>query len=87
MEEVIKLADNYMYTTTTADVTSPDDFIVEFLTDFHDNDKNDPSTIKINNINELIDFLEKNGMVKLFPSLLNLRAQQGTPGCTGYPKT
>ncbi|MBT2692420.1 hypothetical protein [Bacillus sp. ISL-55] len=59
MEEVIKLAENYVYTTTTADVTSPDDFIVEFLTDIHDNDKNGPSTIKIKNMNELMDFLEK----------------------------
>lgn len=59
MEEVIKLAENYVYTTTTADVTSPDDFIVEFLTGIHDNDKNDPSTIKIKNMNELMDFLEK----------------------------
>lgn len=58
MEEVIKLTENYIYTTTTADVTSPDDFIVEFLTDIHDNHKYDPSTIKINNINELMDFLE-----------------------------
>ena len=58
MEEVIKLAENYVYTTTTADVTSPDDFIVEFLTDIHDYDKNEPS-IKIKNMNELMDFLEK----------------------------
>lgn len=58
MEEVIKLAESFEYTTTTADVTSPDDFIVEFLTDIHDNEKN-PSTIKIKNIDELMDFLEK----------------------------
>lgn len=59
MEEVIKLAENFVYTTTTADVTSPDDFIVEFLTDIHDSEKNDPSAIKIKNMDELIDFLEK----------------------------
>ncbi|MBS8264161.1 hypothetical protein DYI25_06900 [Mesobacillus boroniphilus] len=59
MEEVIKLAENFVYTTTTADVTSPDDFVVEFLTDIYDNEKNDPSTIKVKNMDELIDFLEK----------------------------
>ncbi|ESU33545.1 hypothetical protein G3A_04920 [Bacillus sp. 17376] len=59
MEKVIKLDENYVYTTTTADVTSPDDFIVELLTDIHDNDKNEPTTIKIKNMNELMDFLEK----------------------------
>jgi hypothetical protein len=59
MEEVIKLAENIVYSTTTAEVTSPDDFIVEFLIDLHDNEKNDLSAIKIKNMDELIDFLEK----------------------------
>ncbi|MGV2938985.1 hypothetical protein AB5I83_05295 [Mesobacillus sp. LC4] len=58
MEEVIKQAVNWVYTTTTADVTSPDDFIVEFLTDIPDNERNDPSPIKIKNMDELLDFLE-----------------------------
>lgn len=59
MEEVIKLAENFVYTTTTADVTSPEDFIVEFLTEINDNEKNNHSAIKIKNMDELIDFLEK----------------------------
>lgn len=59
MEEVIKLAENYIFTTTTANVTSPDDFIVELLTDIPSDEKNDPSTIKIKNMDELLDFLEK----------------------------
>ena len=58
MEEVIKQAVNWVYTTTTAEVTSPDDFIVEFLTDIPDNERNDPSPIKIKNTEELLDFLE-----------------------------
>jgi hypothetical protein len=58
MEEVIKQAVNYVYTTTTADVKSPDDFIVELLTDFPENERNIPSAIKIKNMDELLDFLE-----------------------------
>lgn len=59
MEEVIKLAENYIYTTTTADVTSPDDFIVEFITEIPADEKRVPSAIKIKNLDELLDFLEK----------------------------
>jgi hypothetical protein len=58
MEEVIKQAVNYVFTTTTADVTSPDDFIVEFLTDLPENGINDPAAIKIKNMDELLDFLQ-----------------------------
>lgn len=59
MEEVIKQAESFVFTTTTADVTSPDDFIVEFLTENPDNKKNNPSATKIRNMDELLDFLEK----------------------------
>jgi hypothetical protein len=58
MEEVMKQAESFVFTTTTADVTSPDDFIVEFLTENPLNEKNDPA-IKIKNMDELLDFLEK----------------------------
>jgi hypothetical protein len=58
MGEVIKLADNLLYTTTTADVTSPDDFVVEFLTEDPETEKSVPSKIRIKNMDELIDFLE-----------------------------
>jgi hypothetical protein len=62
MGEVIELADNLLYTTTTADVTSPDDFVVEFLTEDPETEKSIPSKIRIKNMiknmDELIDFLE-----------------------------
>lgn len=58
MEEVMKQAESFVFTTTTADVTSPDDFIVEFLIENPLNEKNDPA-IKIKNMDELLDFLEK----------------------------
>ncbi|WHX38595.1 hypothetical protein QNH36_12870 [Mesobacillus sp. AQ2] len=57
MEEVMKLTDQFVYSTTTADVTTPDDFIVEFLADLHE--QSNPKTIKIKNLDELMDFIEK----------------------------
>ncbi|WP_079509082.1 hypothetical protein [Mesobacillus jeotgali] len=56
MEEVIKLTDHFVYTTSTAEVTLPDDFIVEFLADFQD--YNNPKIVKIKNLDELMDFIE-----------------------------
>lgn len=55
-EEVIKLTDRYVYSTTTADVTTSDDFIVELLADFHET--TNPKIIKIKNLDELMDFIE-----------------------------
>lgn len=56
MEEVMKLTDQFVYTTSTAEVTTPDDFIVEFLADM--TEQSDPKIIKIKNLDELLDFLE-----------------------------
>jgi hypothetical protein len=56
MEEVIKLTDHFVFTTSTAEVTLPDDFNVEFLADFHD--PIDQKIIKIKNLDELMDFIE-----------------------------
>lgn len=59
MEEVIKLTDHYVYTTSTAEVTSPDDFFVEFLTHIESHENIEPASIKIKNLDELMDFIEK----------------------------
>lgn len=59
MEEVLKSTDNFIFTTSTADVMSPDDFIVELLDELSDVSKKDHSVIKIKNLEELLDFLEK----------------------------
>jgi len=57
MEEVLMSTDHYLFTTTTAEVMPPNDFVVELITDFQDMNKKD-SVIKINNLDELLDFLE-----------------------------
>ncbi|MGA9225453.1 MAG: hypothetical protein WB217_03840 [Mesobacillus sp.] len=57
MEEVLMSTDHYIFTTTTAEVMPPNDFVVEFITDLQDMNKKD-SVIKINNLDELLDFLE-----------------------------
>ncbi|MEH7885252.1 hypothetical protein V7654_13140 [Bacillus sp. JJ1609] len=57
MEEVLMSTDHYIFTTTTAEVMPPNDFVVEFITDLQDKNKKD-SVIKINNLDELLDFLE-----------------------------
>ncbi|MCM3121659.1 MULTISPECIES: hypothetical protein [unclassified Mesobacillus] len=56
MEEVMKLTDQFVYSTSTADVTTPDDFIVEFLADLHE--QTNLKIIKIKNLDELMDFIE-----------------------------
>lgn len=61
MEELFKTTDNYIFTTSTAEVMSPDDFIVEFISDLPDMNNKENSVIKINNFDELMDFLEKMG--------------------------
>ncbi|MEH7442113.1 hypothetical protein V7201_07200 [Bacillus sp. JJ1122] len=57
MEEVLMSTDHYIFTTTTAEVMPPNDFVVEFITDLQDVNKKD-SVIKINNLDELLNFLE-----------------------------
>jgi hypothetical protein len=59
MEEVMKRTDHYFYLTSTAEVTSTDDFVVELFAESQDRKMID--VIKINNIDELMDFLEKTG--------------------------
>jgi hypothetical protein len=59
MEEVLKSTDNFIFTTSTADVMSPDDFVIELLDELPDMNKKDHSVIKIKNLDELMDFLEK----------------------------
>ncbi|WP_423406928.1 hypothetical protein AABM38_13660 [Heyndrickxia sp. MSNUG] len=58
MEEVLMSTDHYIFTTTTAEVMPPNDFVVEFITDLQDMNKKD-SVIRINNLDELLDFLEQ----------------------------
>lgn len=57
MEEVLMYTDHYIFTTTTAEVMPPNDFVVEFITDFQEIDKKN-LVIKINNLDELLDLLE-----------------------------
>jgi hypothetical protein len=59
MEEVLKSTDNFIFTTSTADVMSPDDFVIELFDELPDMSKEDHSVIKIKNLDELLDFLEK----------------------------
>ena len=59
MEEVLKSTDNFIFTTSTADVMSPDEFVIELLDELPDMNKKDHSVIKIKNFDELLDFLEK----------------------------
>lgn len=59
MEEVLKSADHYVFTTTTADVMPPNDFVVEFINELPDRNEKDGYIIRINNFDELLDFLEK----------------------------
>ncbi|WP_210366856.1 hypothetical protein [Bacillus sp. REN3] len=56
MEEILKSIDHFVFTTSTADVTAPNDFVVEFFAQSETDRK--PSVIKINNLDELVDFLE-----------------------------
>lgn len=56
MEEVLMSTDHYMFTTTTAEVMPPNDFVVELKAVLQDMNQN--SVIKINNLDELMDFLE-----------------------------
>lgn len=58
MEEVLMSTDHYIFTTTTAEVMPPNDFVVEFITDLQDMNKKD-YVIRINNLDELLDFLEQ----------------------------
>lgn len=59
MEQRIRSAESYVFTTSTAEIKSPDDFIVEFFAEMPDLDDQVESIIKVKNIDELIDFLEK----------------------------
>jgi hypothetical protein len=59
MEEVLKSTDNFIFTTSTADLMSPDDFVIELVDELPDMNKKDHSVIKIKNLDELMDFLEK----------------------------
>ncbi|RSD26044.1 hypothetical protein [Mesobacillus subterraneus] len=56
MEEVIKSTDNLIFTTSTAEVKSPDDFLVEFLVDLPNQEQ---TPVKVRNVDELMDFLDK----------------------------
>lgn len=59
MEEVLNATRQYHFTTSTAEVLPPDDFVVEFMTEQFESDKISNKSIKINNLDELIDFLEQ----------------------------
>lgn len=56
MEDTFKRLKQYSFLTSTAEVTSTDDFVVEFFAEPQDQELTE--VIKINNIDELIDFLE-----------------------------
>lgn len=55
MEEMLMSTDQYVFTTSTAEVIPPNDFVVEFITDLLNMNQ---KVIKINNLDELMDFLE-----------------------------
>lgn len=59
MANAPKSTDNYVFTTSTAEVVSPDDFVVEFFTGNAEFPSNETPSFKIRNLDELIDFLEK----------------------------
>lgn len=59
MEDVLKPTGRYNFTTSTAEVSPPEDFIVEFMAEQIESNKVSNKMIKIHNIDELIDFLEQ----------------------------
>lgn len=59
MENVLKPTGQYTFSTSTAEVSPPEDFVVEFMAEQNEADKVSNKMIKIHNIDELIDFLEQ----------------------------
>lgn len=58
-ENQTKTAYNYEFMTTTAEVVSPDDFIVEFYLKKDQNENEERPSYKIKNLDELMDLMEK----------------------------
>lgn len=59
MEDLTNAPNNYEFRTTTAEVASPDDFIVEFYLEKDQNKNEERPSYKIKNLDELMDLMEK----------------------------
>lgn len=59
MADSAKSTDNYQFATSTDEVSSSDDFVVEFFTGNDELTSEEIPSLKIKNLDELIDFLEK----------------------------
>lgn len=58
MKDPSKSTNELVFKTSTADVVSPDDFIVEFYSENVQNNNGEHTSIRINNLDELVDFME-----------------------------
>lgn len=58
MEEMLISTDQFLFSTSTAEVFQPNDFVVELIPDMQGLNTEPEAVIKIKNIDELIDFLE-----------------------------